>query len=164
MWLKTWLVRYGGPLTAGLQRRAVPMARCSGVATPGGARSLGALAAVASASPVDHGARGDEADDPHRAAALRAAQQVDLVDLPQQLSPPPPRLPQRERHGVGDGERGVRRAHGLAPRPAHAIGVIAIVAGHDLMLVRNVRRHAQSVGARSGALLRGPLLSAYLPS
>jgi hypothetical protein len=78
--------------------------------------------------PVDHGARGNERDDPHLGAALGAPQRIDLEDLSQQLGPPPPRFPQRERHRLGDGERGVSGTRALVPRPAHAIGVVAVVA------------------------------------
>lgn len=86
--------------------------------------------------PVDRGARGHERDDAHLARARGTSQRVDLEDLPQPLGPASPRFAERERHRARDGDRRVRGPHAPAPRPAHAIGVVAVMArppnGHSV--------------------------------
>ena len=114
--------------------------------------------------PVDHRTLGNEGDDAHLRAALRAPEGIDFEDLPEQLGPAPPRFAERERHRLRHRLRDRRRwrvCGRRAPGAAGAIGVVAIVARHHLALVRHVRHHSREerqwihrLGARGGAVSR----------
>jgi hypothetical protein len=77
--------------------------------------------------PVDHGWLGDERDHPHRVAAPRTAERVDLEDPPQQLRPAAAHVGLRGRHHVGCDHRGLLVEAGLAPDAAGPVGIPAIV-------------------------------------
>ena len=49
---------------------------------------------------VDHRGLGDDREDAHGAPARGTRQRVNLVELAQQLGPPPARFAERERHGA----------------------------------------------------------------
>ncbi len=94
---------------------------------------------------IDHGALGEERENAHRAATGRTGERVYFVAAPQELGPPPPRLAERQRLGLGHGYR----SHvGIRGRLVPGAGCRA--AGW-----RTTRSSASSPGACSECASRG---------
>lgn len=83
-------------------------------------------------NPVDHRPLGNEGDDPHRRAARRTPEGIDLEDLLEELGPASACLAEREGPGLDDDWGLTSRRLARAPRAAHAIGIVPVIPRHHL--------------------------------
>ena len=106
-----------------------------------GVRLAGGARAEVREDLVDHRRLGDARHDPHGTVAGRARERIDLEDLLEQRRPAAGGLGGRQSWRGDDGGRHRRRGGRLAPHPARAVGIPAVVRCRDVPLVGDVHQH-----------------------